>query len=268
MRRSALLLVLLLAWPLCAGAQDLDPPLPNAGAAGAVQGETWVGRGFAHHLEEAVELNRARGPLHAARSQGASKPVTRRLIFLEQLVRPIAWLTDQRGKKWNKRGVGIVRDDFMPMSHAPALDRPLRWTGRMSAAQQRQVEDRLDAFRARLNARLDERDFVGAARETDRELRAIEALEASWGCHLAMTVHVLEQIGFAAANAVLYVQKEPEVRDFARKFVKQLAWGLPQSPQLDRDAQAAHAHGAGVIVNDVPPIPFRAACRRAGVELD
>lgn len=265
---ALLLLVGAAASPRKAAAQDPDPPLPGAGAAGAVQGQDWQGQGFAHHLTEAIELNRAREPLHAARSEGASRPVSRRLVFLERLVRPFAWLTDRQARKWNERGVGIVRDDFMPMAGAAAVDRPVRYTGQMSAEQERQVKERLKAYRDQVNDLADRRDFAGAARRTEAELRALEALERAWGCHLAMSIHVVEQVGFAAANVVRYVQQEPEVAGFARKFIRRLTWGLPESPELDRKAQAAHARGAGVIVNDVPPIPFRAACARAGISLE
>lgn len=265
MRRTGLISLLLF---LAGTAWAQDPPLPGAGVAGAVQGEVWQGHGFAQHLKEAIALNQLRAPLYAARSGGASRCVSRRLVLLEQLTRPFAWLTDQRAKKWNARGVGIVRDDFVPMSGAAPWDRPVRFRGRMTEAQQETLSARLSRFRDELGDLVEADDFAGAARRTHQELQAVEALEQTWGCHLAMTLHVLEQIGFVAANCKGYVEQDPEVASFARKFVRRMGWGLPASPGLDRDAQAAHAFDAGVILNDVPPIPFRAACARAGISLD
>lgn len=256
----------LLTVPLLLGlAQAQDPPLPSAGSVGELQGTGWVGHGFRQHVREAIALNKQRKPLHSARSGGLSDGVSRRLIFLEQLTIPYAWWTDRRAKKWNERGIGIVRDDFVPIAWAAPHDAPLRYRGQMTKEQEKQLEARLKAFRKEAKRLADDHDFGGVARLSVAELDALEALEASWGSNLAMTKHILEQVGFAAANAVGYVRQDPEVKGLARKFVKSTLWGFSTSVGLDRRAQAAHAHGAGILVNDLPPIPLRAAVARAGL---
>lgn len=263
MRRLAPAALLLACLALPARADG--PPLPSAGSAGSLTGEGWVGHGFAAHVREAIALNSARKPLHAAASGGASECVSRRLVLLERLTLPYARLTDARAKKWNARGVGIVRDDFVPVAGAAAWNAPLRWRGQMTDDQEKALKARLKAYKREVKRLVGDDDFAGAARRSLVELEAIEALEAAWGCHLAMTKHIVEQTGFAAANAVLYVRQEPGVKGLARSFVKDTLWGFASSTGLDRRAQAAHARGAGVLVNDLPPIPLRAALRRAGL---
>lgn len=216
--------------------------------------------GFARHLREAIALNEARRDDYARRSDGASRALSRRLVFLERLSLPWARWIDWRAKRWNRRGVMIVAGDFVSMENVldPAT-RPPR-PGRATAEQLDAVEARLKTFRRDTGRALDAGRFDEAARISAALLRELEASEAAWSCSLAMTRHVVEQVGYAALNALAWrAESRGETDGLARSFVKGLRLALDSSVEIDRKAQEAHARGVGIIINDVPEIPLAAA---------
>lgn len=211
---------------------------------------------------EAIALNRARAPRYAEVSQGRSRKVSRRLVFLEWLtaVAYARWM-DWRGARWNRQGIGIVRDDFAPMDAVKAWDAPTRYQGVAEKGQVRDLRGELKTYRRTLRGLLRARDLPGAAAETARAMDAVEAREAEWGCHFAMCLHVLEQVGYALVQGVGYAEQSD---GGTLRLTASFVWGCEVSLDsslrlLDLPAQRAHALGAGVVVNDVPLIPFRAA---------
>ncbi len=218
--------------------------------------------GFRQHLREAIALNTARRPGYEAMSGGASRRVSKRLVLVERATSLWASWIDFRARRWQRKGVQIVAGDFASMEFVRPAATPPRWRGRMTRAQQDQLEDRLDGYRAETKRLLAASRWVEAARRSDAELHAVEALEVAWGCHLAMTKHTIEQVGFAALNAATWSRQSGGGTDgLARHFVLALRVGVWGGPAVDAMAQEGHAGGAGVLVNDVPEIPLRRALR-------
>lgn len=216
--------------------------------------------GFVRHLRDAIAINQQRRPRYDARTGGASRALSRRLVLYERVVIPWAWWIDQRAKKWNRRGVMIVAGDFVSMQGIRPDSAPPSRTGQATDAQVEGLERQLKAFRAAAGAALDAHRFDEAARLAYELLRELERSEAAWGCHFAMTRHVVEQVGYAALNALTWrAMTNGETDGLARSFVKGLRLGLASSLGIDRRAQASHALGAGIIVNDVPDIPLAAS---------
>ena len=68
------------------------------------------------HILEAIGINVSRAWSYARQSKGKSIPVSLLLVFSELMVLPSALFFDLWGMIFNRRGYGIVRDDFVPMS--------------------------------------------------------------------------------------------------------------------------------------------------------
>ncbi len=212
---------------------------------------------FRRHVREAIALNTARRDDYARRSGGRSTKVSRRLVLLERLVLPWAWVIDQRAKRWAKRGVPVAALDFASMHHVAAADAPPRHRGEATDAQEAEVDALLDGLRAQVAHLARAGEFAAIDAAALATYRALRAREAAWGCHWAMSIHVVEQIGFAARNALAYrAATDGATDDLTRHFVRGLRWGLRTAAGLDRDAQRAHAVGVGVLVNDLPEIPL------------
>lgn len=216
--------------------------------------------GFARHLREAIALNQARRPLYEARTRGESAALSRRLVLYERLLLPWAWWMDRRARRWNERGVMIVAADFVSMTHVrDAAAAPPR-AGRASEARLEALDARLATFRGDVKRACDAGRFDEVARLSVALLREVEDAEAREGCSYAMTRHVVEQVGYAALNAITWrAQSGGETDGLARRFIWGLRLGTSSCVGLDRRAQALHALGAGIIVNDVPDIPLAVA---------
>jgi hypothetical protein len=254
MLRWTLLLSLLLVTPAFAqggGIEDVVRGAPSSS-------EPVQHSGFAGHVREAIAVNKARREVYAELSAGASKPVSRNLIAGEKATLIIARWLDWRAKRFNEEGIGIVRDDFIPLADLPPAETPPLYRGRATKQQKKELCQVLEAYHDDLKEHLDQDDFAAAAERTREVLAEARAFEESMGVHWAMTVHVIEQIGYAAERAEGYVQEDPEATKLAKRFVRVLAWGLMSATTLDRMAQKSHQKGVGILVNDLPPIPFHA----------
>ena len=103
-------------------------------------------------------------------------------------------------------------------------------------------------------------DFAQAARETARMLTEVAERETRCEAHFAMVRHMLESIGLAAVNAIRFAELSAgETRLLSRSLLLFEAKGMRTAMTLDRRAQPVHALGVGIIVNDLPVIPFPAA---------
>lgn len=207
---------------------------------------------FATHLREAIAVNRARRPKYAARTNGASRWLSTGLIASELNTLPLAWWFDWRARRLGNPGV--VTEDFVPMDDAALWDMPPTYTGIASDAAQCEARALLTAGRKATSRAPG--DFEAVAAEMSRLLTALRDLETTEGAHFAMAVHIVESVGFAAANAPRWIAVEPRARRVSRDLVWVQAQGLLLALPIDTRAQPLHAQGIGIVVNDVPPIPF------------
>ncbi len=214
---------------------------------------------FYDHVLAGIRSNAARAPIYERLSAGASRPIIRRLTLFQRLFLPLAWLVDRRAHRFQRRGIPIVAGDLMPVAGLPDPTTPPRWRNRLDPAAARQLAADLKAYRRDFWASVRAADFAGAAELSYRVLRQVERLEATAGCHLAMVKHFLESLGLGALHAIRYVEmSQGEVIPLAKAFLAVQLLPFDQTLPLDLEAQALHARGVGIVVNDVPAIPFAA----------
>lgn len=213
--------------------------------------------GFAQHLNEAIALNRSRRDVYDRLSGGGSRSLSNRLILLEQLTLPAAHALDLWAKRFQKAGIPVLQADFVTMQGVRSPFAPPRWRGAASDAEAKALESRLDAYRDTIGAALARNDFAGIAEASYTMLETLDATEKATRTHWAMTKHLVESLGLAAMNALTYAeQSNGETLKLSRTFIRFQGLGLLGSVGLDRKAQALHQKGIGIVVNDVPHIPF------------
>lgn len=214
--------------------------------------------GFYKHLKEAIALNRDRQEVYAERSQGRSRRLSRRLIAGETVSLPFAAYLDWRAREYNRRGIFVVAGDFVPMDSVRATSEPPRFRGVVGPSDLMRLESRLMAYRRGLQGPLKNHDFRAIADRTLAELLEFERSEERLECHFAMTKHFLESLGFAAVNAIGYAARsEGETAKLSATLIRVQAVGLRDALALDRQAQEIHRLGVGILVNDMPEIPFK-----------
>jgi len=101
-------------------------------------------------------------------------------------------------------------------------------------------------------------DFQGIADISYVALLEVSGLESRYQVYLPMLRHVIESIGLGALHAIHYsAMSLGETRDLSQEFMSTQILGLNELIiTFDCLANEVHQLGIGVLVNDLPDIPF------------
>jgi len=242
-RQAAVVIIIGLPCLLSACTSDPDPYVSEP-----------VAYGFEAHLEEAIALNKERGPIYGDMTGGASLALSEMLISSERIALFVAVDLDARARPFWAEGIPVVAADFVSMEGVAEVDEPPTWTGGWSASVAIELADVLAGL-----AGTDAGDFEAICADADEVLIQLDQLEAEHAVHLAMTRHVVESSAFAALHAMDYAERsdgrtEDLSRDLIGAQLQILQWGVAQA--FDQRAAALHAMGVGILINDFPHIPF------------
>jgi len=212
---------------------------------------------FREHLRDAIVINSERKGLYARISANRSLWVSWPLILLEKATIMIAWWIDRKAARFQKMGIPIVANDFVPMEPLPCYDTPPIYCKGAGKQILRQIAKDLKNYRKSINVYVNNGDFLAAAKISYGVLQHIRQMEKKHHYHFAMTRHLIESIGFAVLHAPQYAKASgnatvPLSKMLARIQIFALSGGL----WLDKQAGAIHQMGIGILVNDVPLIPF------------
>ncbi len=241
-RRPAFLPALLLAGLACAHSpRDVSEARGQPGC-------------FVRHIDDAIALNEARLPIYAAWTGGRSVALSKRLIARERMTRVVARLLDWRAAGHRRRGVPLLCDELVDMSHvpAPALQPPPSEPVR---ADPRRTLD-LPSLRQIVRRDHGSRDFDPVAGELRRTLKALGD-DRRFDC---MTRHILESALRAATLAPSHIESArllgaESPAGLSWLFVKLHLYALDEAIRLDELARPFQLEGAPIICADVPAIP-------------
>ena len=223
-------------------------------SAAAAEAEAPSSRCMERHLREAAALNKARMPRYDSLTGGRSRGISRRLIWTERLAVPVAWWVDWRARQFQREGIRIVCDDFVPMAHTPAFraraaDPPPPLSAFVPA----------DARRIRRAVQRAQRrgGFSAASDVLTRELRSLESTPA----YHCMLRHLLESALRISNQAPRYAAEArargllADPAELSRTMLDLHLTMLGEAAKLDRRAAPLQAEGIPIICQDVPPIP-------------
>ncbi len=215
--------------------------------------------GFHQHIQDAIRINRRRRPTYDAMAGRPARRVSDLLIRTEYFCQPFALVFDRRARRFNRIGIPIIRDDFVSMEEIRDPRDPPTYSNRAGRGEFRAVSAELDEYKRCLRDSAKTLDFEQAACDTAQMLMAVAEREARCEAHFAMVRHLLESIGLAAVNAIRFAELSTgKTRPLSRSLLLFQAKGMRTAVTLDRWAQEVHALGVGIVVNDLPPIPFPA----------
>jgi len=214
-------------------------------------------RAFYTHLKETIRVNKDRKKVYAGLSNNRSKSLSNRLIFYESLCLPLAIHYDKKAEIFDLRGIPIIRDDFVSIDDIREAATPPVYTNGNSRKAFGEVKKILKQYKRQVKKHLVNNFFEGVCDFTLELLYLLDDIEKQYQLHFAMSKHLLESMGLNAFNAISYArQSHGETIYLSRQIVGLHAAVLNMGLRLDRSAQKIHATGAGIIVNDVPSIPF------------
>ena len=216
--------------------------------------------GFHQHIQDAIRINRQRRPTYDAMAGRPARRASDLLIRTEYICLPLALGFDRRARRFNAAGIPIIQDDFVSMEGIRDPHDPPTYTNRAGRGEFEAVRAELNDYKRCLGDSAKALDFAQAARDTAQMLTAVAEREIRCEAHFAMVRHLLESIGLAAVNAIRFAELSAgKTRRLSRSLLLFEAKGLRTAVTLDRRAQEVHALGVGIIVNDVPSIPFPVA---------
>jgi hypothetical protein len=206
---------------------------------------------FLTHLDEAIALNRERRSRYEALTDGASLAISNRLITTERISRVAAIVMDDRARRWQRRGVDVLCDEFVSMDETPAF---------RDHSEPVPFESFVAQGGAGLALRLGDAwldgGYTGLAAAAEYELELL-ADAPSFHC---MVRHLLESIVRAANLAPIHVADAAALgldspAAISRDFIALQITSLALATGIDEDAAPIQAQGVPIICQDVPPIP-------------
>lgn len=212
---------------------------------------------FRDHLRDAIAVNFERKELYAQMSANRSLRVSWPLILLEKAAIIIARWIDRKAARFQKMGIPIITNDFVPMGPLPPYDSKPLYCRQADKQILRQIARDLKNYRKSININVNKGHFLAAAKISYDFLQHIQQIEKEHHCHFAMIRHLIESIGFGVLHAPQYAKaSEGATASLSQMFARIQNLGLLGCLWLDKQAGALHQMGIGILVNDLPHIPF------------
>ncbi len=213
---------------------------------------------FVKHIKEAIDLNRARAEYYSLKTGGESKAVSNRLILLEKVSLPLAAGIDLMAASFNKKTIPVVDADFVSMDGVAPAEKPPLYKNIAPAGTVLKMRLLNNALDNSVKKAVKTADFTKICEACHNYLLSVEEIERTAGCHFALSKHIGESLGFAALNAPQYAkQSDGKTIGLSKLFIRVQSLILPFCVAIDARAHKCHALGAGILVNDVPHIPFK-----------
>lgn len=210
--------------------------------------------GFEQHLKEAIELYKERKIQYAEQSDSATDKLFNKLILTETLLLPTAATFDARAVPFVKDGIMIIANDFVPMKDNLGFDYPMVAADKLTP----RLVDEAKGILAELNV-ADSHDAFAIIEAANLALLSINDFEHANNVYLPMTKHLIESLGFGALHS-LYYRCESQESSYRLgqdlMLLQALAIKLGNSLSYDKDANEFHQQRIGILVNDLPHIPF------------
>lgn len=203
---------------------------------------------FAKHVLDAYNINTERLPIYSKLSSGQSEKVSRKLLFMESLLLPVAKLMDMQAYYFQQEGIAVLQKELMPMDLPTFKEQAEKATYFIPLD--------ISKLKNELDESLDADDFVSLSKKTDEYLTL---LENEKGAH-CLVRHFLESIRRSANYAPSHILEAKHLnisspKKLIKRFIKLHLFAFKNAESIDRLAFPLQAQGLPIICQDVPVIP-------------
>ena len=213
--------------------------------------------GLYEHLADAIRSHEERMPFYARLTRGESDSIFKTIASKQKMNLPVSWYIDVQARKFQKDGIPIIVGDLKNMNTIRPKEQAPDFTNTMPEEVFTDISLHIRDLQKKAMRALSKNNFNEVAAETYNTARYIRMLENKYRAHMAMTVHMLDSLGYTSLHAAQYQkQSAGETDSLARQFIAIHIIPLQDCLPTDQKAQKLHKLGVGVIVNDVPDIPF------------
>ncbi|MBF0548487.1 MAG: hypothetical protein HQM08_28890 [Candidatus Riflebacteria bacterium] len=209
------------------------------------------------HMKDSMRINAERKPYYAKKSNNATIQLSDRMISIGKTGLMIGSKIDRWGEKFNRQGIPIIQNDVVSMSTIPAMDTlPIR-KGVLTPEQQKDVKAQIFDFQTSMFTMILSKDFQNISLLASQFLKKIKAFEEVNSCNLTMVRHLVESVGYIALHSIDYdKQSKGATRRLSQSFLLVHLVSLRYAPDIDFQAQPFHKLGIGIVLNEIPQIPF------------
>lgn len=212
---------------------------------------------FERHVAEAIQSNLARRPYYRKQAGWAAWVLSVILVMSERLTIPLARRFDRQALPFQEKGIPILANDFVEMSEIRPKESPPHYQGEADRKLRREVKSLLRKTKKTSLAALSRGNYSIVQEELAVALSKLESIYEMEEVHFAMTRHLIESAGIAALHVPSYIRASSgEASELCRRFVKLQVRVIDRAIFLDMLAQQCHSNGVGILVNDMPDIPF------------
>lgn len=212
-----------------------------------------IENGMEKHLIDAIELYSERQAIYRQQTDGRSDALFSKLIASETLSLGLARYFDARAFAFHKQGILIVEADFVAMHNNAGFGTPIHIAKTLDKSLQVQVSAQIANFSLVRN------DIDTTVHQCLKTLEWMDAFERRHNVYLPMTKHIIESIGFVALHAPTYMeQSSGATHSLSRDLINTQILALRHVDPLGYDiaANLLHQEGIGILINDLPHIPF------------
>lgn len=212
---------------------------------------------FYQHMSDAIAINRSRRPGYIEKTHGKARILSHYMVGMERIFIPVALYFDRQAQPFIDAGVNIIKNDFIDMKYVPEASKETTYRHTAPSIAHKHLKTALLEYKKNGLAELRGYNYLSVCDKTAHMLELIESLEQDSQAHFAMSKHMLESIGFAALHAKTYTeQSHGRTEKLGKQLIALQLWLADSGISADKMAQKCHALGAGILVNDVPYIPF------------
>lgn len=203
---------------------------------------------FFKHVDDAYKINTERLPLYEKLSDGRSVKISKKLLFMEAVLIPIAKILDKKAIYFQEKGIPLFEKELVAMNLPP-------FQGRVENALQFIPLD-ISRLKKELKSSLENGDYKSLSEKANEYLNILENEKAAH----CLVRHFLESIRRSAnyapthlENAMARELKSPE--KLINFFIKLHILGMNNAEKIDQLAFELQAEGLPIICQDVPNIP-------------
>ncbi|MBN2892069.1 MAG: hypothetical protein JXL97_09395 [Bacteroidales bacterium] len=213
---------------------------------------------FTHHTISAIKINNQRKKHYSSLTNGKSRFISNTLKFCSVLMIPFTLIIDLYSKKFNKFELKILENDFIQLSEINIENKPIERQNIISEADYIKVNKLRKEYLKTIKQQLKQKKLIELCENSAKFIRQIEMIEKEGNCNIPMTKHIAESIGFNALHGIEYSNRSfKKTLNFTIFIEKFQLLGLYNSLRLiDKRCQLFFQSGVGIVLNDIPSIPF------------
>jgi hypothetical protein len=209
---------------------------------------------FDVHLADAIKINKKRSELYAKETDGKSKNLSRELMLMERLTRPIAKIYDRRDAKYAELGISFFCDALIDMKETPKFQSS---KGPRKAPTLILAKDEVKELSDKVEKLVRRGDWNQTDYLLDKFLHSKTLDNPHYFC---LTRHFVESLLRAtrlreshreAARSYGAKDSNELIKDFFILHLRGLLW----SYRLDMKALPLQQAGSNLFCQDVPAIP-------------